>query len=167
MPAPIRVELVGHSPEWENMGAAESARILSALGSIGVAVHHIGSTAISGISAKPVLDLMPEVVSLARLDGAKDRLLALGYEWWGENGIANRRYCTLTDSATGRRIAQLHCFQTGDLEIEKHLAFRDYMRAHPEKAREYDDEKHRCRSLHSDNSHEYAEYSGEIAILNR
>jgi len=157
MPAPIKVELLPHSLEWETRATAESARILSMLGSNGVAVHHIGSTAISGICAKPVLDLLPEVVSLPRLVEDKVHLLSLGYEWWGEYGIPNRRYCTLNDATTGRRLVQLHCFQTGDPEIERHLAFRDYLRANSAKAREYDAEKKRCSTLHPNDSHAYSD----------
>jgi GrpB-like predicted nucleotidyltransferase (UPF0157 family) len=157
MPAPIKVELVPHSLEWEKAAHAEAARILSMLGDNLVAVHHIGSTAISGIWAKPVLDLLPEVVSLVRLDEDKPQLLALGYEWWGEYGIANRRYCTLNDATTGRRRLQLHCFQSGDPEIERHLAFRDYLRSSPALAQEYDAEKRRCRQLHPDDSHAYSD----------
>jgi len=157
MPAPIKVELVPHSIEWETAANAESQRLLSVLGSNLVTVHHIGSTAISGICAKPVLDLLPEVVSLVRLEEGKPQLLALGYEWWEEYGIPNRRYCTLNDTITGRRRVQLHCFQTGDPEIERHLAFRDYLRSNPAQAHEYDAEKRRCRTLHPDDSHAYSD----------
>jgi len=151
-----KVELVPHSCQWAAAAAAESARIMSALGSNVVTVHHIGSTAISGICAKPVLDLLPEVVSLARLDQDQPRLQALGYEWWYEYGIANRRYCTLDDAKSGRRSVQLHCFQTGNPEIERHLAFRDYLRANPQKSKEYEAEKQRCRKLHPEDSHAYS-----------
>ena len=156
MPAPMKVELVPHSPEWETAARAESANILSVLGPNLVSVHHIGSTAISGICAKPVLDLLPEVVSLVRLDEDISQLLALGYEWWGEYGIPNRRYCTLNDATAGRRM-HLHCFQTGDPEIERLLAFRDYLRSNSAQAHEYDAEKRRCRTLHPEDSHAYSD----------
>ena len=157
MPAPIKVELVPHSLEWEEKARVESERILSALGANVIAVHHIGSTSISNICAKPILDLLPEVESLLVLDQDKNKIQTLGYEWWGEYGIANRRYCTLSDETTGRRLVQLHCFETGDPEIEKHLAFRNFLRANPAKAREYDAEKRRCRDLHPDDSHAYSD----------
>ena len=157
IPKPTQVELVPHSLEWQVKANLESAKILSALGSNGITVHHIGSTAIPSICAKPVLDLLPEVVSIMRLDQNKDRLLALGYEWWGEYGIVNRRYCTLNDPTTGKRLVQLNCFQAGDPELERHLAFRDYICANHEKAREYDAEKKRCRALFPDDSHAYSD----------
>jgi len=155
MPAPIKVELVPHSVEWRNAAENEIGR-LSTLGGSFIAIHHIGSTSIAGICAKPVLDLLAQVSSLEELDGQKTALLALGYEWWGEYGIANRRYCTLSDF-NGQRRVHLHCFPDGDAEIEKHLAFRDYLRANSEEAEQYDAEKKRCRALHADDSHAYSD----------
>lgn len=148
VPAPIKVELVPHSAEWAMMAREEIARISPAYGANLIAIHHIGSTAVPGICAKPILDLMPEVRALEALDGAKTALESVGYEWWGEYGIAGRRYCTRNDPTSGRRLVQLHCFQTGSPEIEKHLAFRDYLRANPDVALVYDREKRRCRDSH-------------------
>lgn len=157
MPAPIKVDLAPHSIEWSARASEESKRIAAASGSNLVLVHHVGSTAIPSICAKPILDLMPEVHSLDLLDAMKSAVQRLGYEWWGEYGIRHRRYCTLNDETTGRRLVQLHCFQTGDPELDRHLAFRDYLRAHREAAVAYDQEKRRCRDLHPNNSHLYTE----------
>jgi GrpB-like predicted nucleotidyltransferase (UPF0157 family) len=157
VPAPIKVELVPHSSEWAALAREEIARLSAALGPNLLAIHHIGSTAIPGISAKPILDLMPEVSALAGLDAARPTVEGLGYEWWGEYGVTGRRYCTLNDSATGRRMVQLHCFETGNPEIERHLAFRDYLRANRDVASAYDREKRRCRDLHPGDSHAYTD----------
>ena len=155
-PPPIPVELVAHSSEWAMQAAAEAERLKSALGETLIAVHHIGSTAIPGIVAKPVVDLIPEVSSLAELDRARDSVAALGYDWWGEYGIAGRRYCTLADPATGKRIVQLHCFEAGSLDIPRHIAFRDYLRANPPKAKAYEEMKLKARDLHPQDSHSYS-----------
>lgn len=157
MPSPIKVELVPHSLEWAAMAGAEIARISPAFGANLIAIHHIGSTAIPGICAKPILDLLPEMIALNVVEEAKFALENLGYEWWGEYGIAGRRYCTRNDAISGRRLVQLHCFQNGSPEIEKHLAFRDYLRAHSDEALAYDREKRRCRELHPDDSHAYTD----------
>jgi GrpB-like predicted nucleotidyltransferase (UPF0157 family) len=157
VPAPINVELVAHSSEWATLAREEIARLTAALSPNLVAIYHVGSTAIPGICAKPILDLIPEVSDLVALDSAMPALQAIRYERWGEYGISGRRYCTLNDSATGRRMVQLHCFETGHPEIGRHLAFRDYLRANPEVASEYDREKRRCRDLHSKDSHAYTD----------
>ncbi|MGA9885808.1 MAG: GrpB family protein [Candidatus Acidiferrales bacterium] len=157
MPAPIKVELVAYSTEWRRMAADEIERVSPAFGGNLMAIHHVGSTAIPAICAKPILDLMPEIKILDELDASKFALEGLGYESWGEYGIRNRRYCTLSDKTTGRRLVQLHCFRTEDSEIERHLAFRDYLRDNPEVALAYDREKRRCRDLHPDDSHAYTD----------
>jgi GrpB-like predicted nucleotidyltransferase (UPF0157 family) len=157
MPQPIPVELVPHSPAWADAARAEAERIRHALPTSLLVVHHIGSTAVPGISAKPILDLLPVARSLEALDAERPRLVALGYQWWGEYGIAGRRYCTLHDAATARRRCQLHCFEDAHPQVEWLLAFRDYLRAHPVAARAYDEEKQRCRRLHPLDDHSYAD----------
>jgi len=154
-PPPLEVELQPHSPHWAQMAADEAARLKSALGSVLVTVHHIGSTAIPGIKAKPIVDLMPLVTTLAALDAKQEAVRALGYKWYGEFGIPGRRYCVLVDPATGKRKFQLHCFADGDAQIARHIAFRDYLRAHPALAREYEAEKIRAACVVSHDVNAY------------
>lgn len=134
-------------------GYAEGLRVL---GSIIVAVHHIGSTAVPGLAAKPIIDLMPLVTDLTSLDRERLRVEALGYDWHGELGISGRRYCTLSSEA-GMRIVQLHFFQADSPEVWRHIAFRDYLREHPDVAAAYDGEKRRARDLHPNDSHAYTD----------
>jgi GrpB-like predicted nucleotidyltransferase (UPF0157 family) len=151
----IPVELVPHSPHWTEMAAAETRALKAALGDVLVTVEHIGSTSIPGIMAKPIVDLIPIVTSVEALDGANPRVTALGYECLGEFGLPGRRYCRKNDPATGKRQFQLHCYAKGSPEIARHLAFRDYLRAHPAKAKEYEAEKIRAAALHPDNTLDY------------
>lgn len=155
MPPSFKVELVAHNPRWAEAAKAESDALGAALGPTILVVHHIGSTAIPNIRAKPILDLMPVVTSLGRLDQCRGLFESLGYEWWGEFGLPERRYCTKDDLNTRRRLVQLHCYETGCLEIIRHLAFRDYLRARSDLAREYEQEKLRCQVQHPDNTHSY------------
>lgn len=157
MPPPIRVELEPHNPAWAEDAQREAARLALAIGATLVTVHHIGSTAIPGIQAKPILDLLPVVVDIAELNANRARLEALGYAAWGEYGLPGRRCFTLNDAATARRKVQLHCYQADSPEIERHLAFRDYLRARADLARDYEAEKCRCRDRHPLDSHAYTE----------
>ena len=142
------IELHPHSPEWATLAAREVGRLTAALGEQRLAAaHHIGSTAIPGIRAKPIVDLLAEVASLAALDAAADLVRGLGYDWRGEFGLPGRRFCTLDDAATGRRLVHLHCYAVGAPDVEPHLAFRDYLRAQPGLARAYEAQKLRCRAL--------------------
>ena len=155
MPPPIPVVLVTYDPKWPKAANRLSVR-LRALGPLLVAVHHIGSTAVPGLCAKPIVDLMPVVISLVALDQERGMLEKLGFEWHGEFGIQGRRYCTL-NYADGVRIAQLHFFLADSPHIQRHLAFRDYLRAHPSLAADYEKEKKRARDLHPNDSHAYSE----------
>src|SRR5579862_2802970 len=111
MPAPIPVILASYNPDWPEVAARHGER-LRVLGSTLVIVHHIGSTSVPGLAAKPVIDLMPLVTDLVELDRQRGRVEALGYEWHGEYGIAGRRYCKLAGE-DGVRAVQLHFFQDG------------------------------------------------------
>jgi GrpB-like predicted nucleotidyltransferase (UPF0157 family) len=157
MPEVIAVELATYSADWAKSAAQEAARIKDAIGGVVVIVHHIGSTSIPGIRAKPILDLMPLVSSLAELDAARAKLESLGYEWFGEYGIPGRRYCKRDDSKTGKRLVQLHFFEAQSPEVMRHLAFRDYLRMHPDMARAYEAEKLRAQRRHPSNSHAYSD----------
>jgi len=155
VPPAIPVELLPYDPAWANHAQRESMRVAAAISGMILAVHHIGSTAVPGILAKPILDLMPVVHSLIELDDARPVIEGLGYAWWDEYGLPGRRYCTLDDPITARRNVQLHFFENGSPEIARLLAFRDYLRSHPGLAREYEAEKCRCRELHRLDSHAY------------
>src|SRR5580704_11365276 len=93
-PAPIHVILAEWDPDWPRL-AMHYAGQLTVLGTVLIETHHIGSTAIAGLAAKPVIDLMPVVSGLATLDQCRFHLEKLGYQWHGELGISGRRYCTL------------------------------------------------------------------------
>jgi GrpB-like predicted nucleotidyltransferase (UPF0157 family) len=151
----IRVELHPHSVHWAEMARAEIARLHRALGGVLVTVHHIGSTSIAGIRAKPIVDLIPVVSDLDSLDRDMPRVKAIGYECLGEFGLPGRRYCRRNDPVTGKRAYQLHCYAAGSSEIDRHLAFANYLRAHPEIAKEYEAEKIRAAALHPDNTLDY------------
>jgi GrpB-like predicted nucleotidyltransferase (UPF0157 family) len=129
---------------------------LRVLGSTVVVVHHIGSTSVPGLAAKPIIDLLPVVRDLDELDLKRSLVESLGYSWYGELGITGRRYCALSDG-DGSRIAQLHFFTAESPQIVRHLAFRDYLRAHPEEARAYEYEKRRARDLFPNDSHAYTD----------
>ena len=130
------VKVVAHDSRWREEFAAESVKIGAALGDNVTAIHHIGSTSIPEIYAKPVVDIMVEVTEIAKVDAFNPAMESLGYEAMGEYGIPGRRYFRKNDSE-GVRKFHVHTFARGSAEAVRHLAFRDYLLAHPSEAQKY------------------------------
>jgi GrpB-like predicted nucleotidyltransferase (UPF0157 family) len=132
---PGAVVLEPFNVQWQQLASAEADQISVALSGEVLEVRHIGSTTIPGIKAKPVLDFVLVVRDLNSLDTNTHRLAHLRYMPLGEHGIPGRRYFTKTTN--GLHSHHLHAFQVGDPQIQRHILFRDYLRAHPEAAQEY------------------------------
>ena len=132
----MKVKVVPHDPEWRAAYDREADAISAALGDCPVTLHHIGSTSIPDILAKPIIDILGEAADLSLIDARTPAFAGLGYQAKGEFGIAGRRYFK-KDNAQGVRTHHIHFFQTGSPGAERHLAFRDYLRAYPEIAAEY------------------------------
>lgn len=125
---PQHLTVVEYDPEWLRMFECEAAVIRRILGANCVAVNHIGSTAVPGLAAKPVIDIMPVVKSLADVDLQAGEFAKHGYGYMGEFGIAGRRYLR---KGGDERTHQVHVFEEGDVRnVCRHLAFRDYLRTH-------------------------------------
>lgn len=159
---PIPVELWPHDPTWAETAARISDELAAALGERLVTVHHIGSTSVPGIVAKPIIDLLPIVRDLAEFDAARPVMEGLGFSWHGEFGLPGRRYCIRDDPETGRRLVQAHCYALGDSEIDRHVAFRDYLRANSAAARAYEAEKVRCAALCPESSYDYNDCKNDL-----
>jgi GrpB-like predicted nucleotidyltransferase (UPF0157 family) len=123
------VEVVAYDPTWPELFEAEAAQLRLAFGAELLALHHIGSTAVPGLVAKPIVDMLPEVRDIAAVDGLNDAMVSLGYVPKGENGIPGRRF--FTKDVEGVRRFHVHVFQAGDPEIERHLLLVSHLRSNP------------------------------------
>lgn len=136
-----RVVVVPPDPAWPERFEKIASDVRGAQACPIVALHHIGSTSVPGLAAKPIIDLLLEVERVEALDDEHEGLSAIGFAAWGENGIPGRRY--FTKEHADERVAHLHAFAAGDAGLTRHLAFRDYLRAHPAIAAEYGQLKER------------------------
>lgn len=142
---PIRLE--PHRPSWFEDFRAEAAALQKTLGDTVRKIDHMGSTSVGSLCAKPIIDLLAEVSDLRLLDSRAAAMKGLGYEVLGEFGIEGRRYYR-KGGAGGVRTHHLHAFVTGSSHLVRHLAFRDYLRAHPLVAAEYGALKERLCAAH-------------------
>lgn len=124
-----------YSPAWPSEFEQESQRLRTLLGAELIDVHHIGSTSVPGLPAKPIIDVLPIVHDIERIDERTRRLEAAGYRAWGEYGLRGRRYFTKDHHTL--RTHNLHFYEQGHSDIERHLAFCAYLGQHKEARDEY------------------------------
>lgn len=129
------ITVVDWSPEWTVMFEKEAELIQRILGENCVAIYHIGSTSVPGLSAKPIIDMMPVVKNIEGVDHTRSEFEKAGYEYMGEFGIPGRRYLR---KGGDERTHQIHIFEQSNSQyIERHLAVRDYLRTHKDACDEY------------------------------
>jgi len=153
-----RIELAGPNPNWKAAFEAE-ARKLKPVFSDSIGLHHVGSTAIEGIKAKPVIDILGVVKDIAVVSNYREEMEELGYEYKGENGLAGRRYF---EKGQIQHTHHLHVFEAGNTEVERHLLFRDYLRAHREEAQAYSKLKQRLAQEYRSDPAGYTEAKSDF-----
>ena len=131
------IEVLEYNPEWPAQYELAAQQIQQALGDNCVTIHHVGSTAVPGLAAKPILDIVPVVKDILAVN--TENLEALGYVARGEMGMPFRRFF---NKGEPQRTQHLHVWEQGNPEIEKHLLFRNYLIAHPALAKQYADIKY-------------------------
>lgn len=144
-----RYTFVDHDPTWPAAFRREAGLWEGLLAGLLITVHHIGSTSVPGLAAKPIIDLLPLVTSIDAVDRRTAVIEQAGYQEWGEYGLPGRRYFTKDDDA-GWRTHNVHVYSDRDPEAERHIAFPVYLRHHPEVADEYAGVKRRAFELHPD-----------------
>ena len=128
--------IVEYDQRWPILYEEEKALVVAATGTMADRVEHIGSTAVPGLGAKPIIDMMVGVPSVEGAERQRETLEGVGYEWRGET-VPGTLYLR---KAKPRRF-NLHLTQwDGDFWLTK-ILFRDFLRTHPETARQYEDLK--------------------------
>lgn len=160
------VELVPHDEEWEQLFEQEADRLRSALGDRALAVEHVGSTAIEGIVAKPILDILVAVEDLGEPEDYPE-LEELGYTYRPNDGVDDRLF--FARGPEDDRTQYLSITEVGSETHTEQLAFRDYLREHPQAAERYARVKLELAERYPDDRDAYtAAKSGFVqAILER
>ena len=137
------IVVVDYNPEWPTIFEQLHARVWPVVQDIAVAIEHVGSTSVPGLAAKPIIDMSVIVTSEREIPLAIERLSTLGYIHQGDLGIEGREAFKFPDGSPAHN---LYVCPQGSLGLENHLMVRDYLRVHPERAREYGDLKKRLAS---------------------
>jgi GrpB-like predicted nucleotidyltransferase (UPF0157 family) len=128
-PATIRV--VAYDPSWPDRFEAEEKRLRAALGERARRIEHIGSTAVPGLAAKPIVDVLVEINQFEDHARYCESLQAAGYE-------LRVREANHLMFRTPDRDVHVHIWPAGSENIEPHLIFRDWLRSHPDDRRLYE-----------------------------
>lgn len=134
-PIPRAIVVEEWSPFWAEEYERAASNIQSVLGDSLLEIHHVGSTAVKGLAAKPIIDLAGVTTSLEAVDRCDPRMMLNGWQPRGENGIPGRRY--FVKRANGIHTHHLHIYESGHPAIERYLALVAYLNANPSEAARY------------------------------
>lgn len=151
-----RAALCPHQEGWAELAREAIRELRGIFGEYALDIQHIGSTAIPGILAKPILDIAVGVRELEHLDAPLAALEATGRYQKRTNRFSNNLLYLLYDGA-GRRTHQIHILPIEDEQWLNYVNFRDYLLRFPEKAREYEALKIRLAQEHGDSQMAYTD----------
>jgi len=149
--APGKLSLARAHDAWAEAYEQERARIVAALGEYVLDIQHVGSTSISNVPAKPILDILIGVRDFEEAAACVEPMIAIGYMYRGENGIPRRHYFVKGDPRTHH----IHMVEIGSNTWRVILRFRDLLRMNPALASEYAREKERLALQNPGNREAY------------
>jgi GrpB-like predicted nucleotidyltransferase (UPF0157 family) len=147
------VRIVPYDPAWPAEFETERVRLEAVLAPwLTGAIHHVGSTSVPGLGAKPVIDILAEVASLVESRAAIEPLRELSYWWFPYQEERMNWFCKPSPE---RRTHHLHLVVPGSGAWREELAFRDALRAEPETAHAYEALKRRLADEHTHDREAY------------
>jgi len=149
----MSITIIPYDTNWPVLFAQEAETLYAIFGDLVVDIHHIGSTAIPGMQAKPVIDMLPVVKDITQVENYTQQMKAAGCMPKGEYGIPFR--CYFQKENAGIRTHNIHIYESGNPEIARHIAFRDYMRSHSEEAQAYGALKQQLAAIFPDDMMAY------------
>jgi len=141
------IEIVPYDSAWPTQFAEEAARIRVSLGTRALRIDHVGSTAVLGLKAKPIIDIQVSVQSLSPRGWLVPLMNGLGYSH-RDLGDFDLVYPLFRRPAAWPQTHHVHICEVGGEQERKHLAFRDYLRSHPQQAADYLALKNRLAGVH-------------------
>jgi len=158
------VRIVPYDPAWPALFVAEARRLREALDlDLVLGIEHFGSTAVPGLAAKPIIDILIAVGLLARAKAATiEPIIALGYVYWAENPKRDRMFFVKGMPPYGeRRTHHIHITEPGGEMWLRRLKFRDYLRTNVDEARRYEALKYELAERYPDDREAYTDAKTE------
>jgi GrpB-like predicted nucleotidyltransferase (UPF0157 family) len=161
---------VPYDPTWPITFADLQGVLAGGLGSLAREIHHVGSTAVPGLAAKPIIDIDVEIASRDQVPDVIRALALLGYQHSGDLGVPGREAFARGGAndtprdGTGRSwpAHNLYVCASGNEELRRHLLFRDWLRTNPRRAAEYGQLKEHLAVLHREDRDSYIEGKTEL-----
>ncbi|MGY4787915.1 GrpB family protein [Bacillus sp. OHL2] len=154
-----KVEVVEFKKEWHEEFHQEKKRLKQIIQKSWIEGHHIGSTSVEGLVAKPIIDILIEVSHIKEIDRKRESFEHLGYQALGENGIKGRRFF---QKGGLNRTHHVHIYERNHPNVKRHLLFRDYLRTHPERAVAYASVKEQLANQYREDIQSYMAGKNEI-----
>ena len=156
-----RVEVTAYNEAWADDFIKIRDEIEEALGELALRIEHVGSTSVRGLSAKPIIDIDVVIRDKQALDEVISALAAIGYRHEGDLGIAGREAFKY-DGKEHLRKHHLYVCTQDCAELKRHIAFRDYLRSHPEAVCEYSRIKEEGARLYPEDMDKYIEHKAPV-----
>lgn len=148
-----------YNKKWSEMYDLLRSQIVSQIGTLIVRIDHIGSTAVVGLAAKPIIDLQISVKDINQIDELKEGLRAIGYVYRHDNPDLTKRYFRESE---GMRRTHIHVRETGSWSEQFNLLFRDYLREHEDVRNEYERAKYELAEQFRNQRDRYVDGKTEI-----
>jgi GrpB-like predicted nucleotidyltransferase (UPF0157 family)/RimJ/RimL family protein N-acetyltransferase len=129
------VQVVDYDPEWPWLFQEETKHLRKIFKKNIIWLEHIGSTAVPGLCAKPIIDILIGVRNIKLIDRYQQKMKSMKYIPKGEFGIVNRRF--FIKGSEENRTHHIHIFQMGNTEIARHVNFKYYLLDHPKVREQY------------------------------
>ena len=144
-----KYSLSEYDPNWISKFNSIKELLLKVFGNKALRIEHVGSTSVQGMKAKPLIDILVIVEKLEPFEKEKELMTKAGYEWHyypkPDEGLAFSKF-----GLDGEKFEHIHICEESSSWVRKFIVVRDYLRTHPEKAKEYSELKQKIIELHPD-----------------
>jgi GrpB-like predicted nucleotidyltransferase (UPF0157 family) len=158
----MKICLAEYCQDWPQLFRREQALLSAGLGKAAAAIEHIGSTSVKGLAAKPVIDILIGLADFALADVMVPKIVALGYDYIEKYNVIMPFRRFLIRETEGLRTHQIHMVEIDGEFWNRHLLFRDYLRANPPLMQEYGALKRQLAERDWEDVNQYADAKTEF-----